>query len=56
MGSIPDLLRRVAESLEQLGDVRVLDLVFHNELTDEGDDWPNLTVYYRRPEVSHGEH
>jgi hypothetical protein len=55
MGNIPALLRRVAESVERLGDVQVLDLVFHNEITEEGDDWPNLTVYYRRPELSNTE-
>lgn len=47
---IPALLRSVADSVETLGDIRVMDVVFHNEITAEG-DWPSMTVYYKRPEV-----
>lgn len=39
------LLRTVADSIEQLGDVRIQDLVLHNEITVEG-AWPSITVYY----------
>ena len=28
-----------------LGDVEVLDLIMHTEITEDG-DWPNLTVYF----------
>jgi hypothetical protein len=42
---VPKLLRRVAEVLEELDPERVLDVVFHKELTDDG--WsPSFTVYF----------
>lgn len=47
-GDVPALLRRVAESIAELGDVEILDLVMHNEITAEG-AWPSLVVYYHRP-------
>ncbi|WP_268895591.1 hypothetical protein [Nocardia sp. CY41] len=39
------LLRTVADSIAQLGDVSIQDLVLHNEITSEG-AWPSITVYY----------
>lgn len=45
-GSVPALLRRVAETIEGMGDIEVNDLVLHTELTSDGDRWPSLTVYY----------
>lgn len=39
------LLRRVARTIDELGDVRVVDLVMHNEVTEDG-NWPSITVYY----------
>jgi len=44
---VPALLRRVADTIEQLGDVEVLDLVMHVEV-DGGDHGyaPSLSVYY----------
>lgn len=42
---VPALLRRVADSITDLGQVEVLDLVMHNEVTEDG-DWPSVTVYY----------
>ena len=42
---VPSLLRRVADTIEGLGDVEVLDLIMHTEITEDG-DWPNLTVYF----------
>lgn len=41
----PALLRAVAESIEELGDIQVTDRVLHNEITADG-DWPSITVYY----------
>jgi len=48
---VPALLRRVAVTIEALGDVEVTDLIMHNEITAEG-DWPSLTVYFHRAEDS----
>jgi hypothetical protein len=42
---VPALLRRVADSIEELGPVEVQDLVLHQEVTAEG-LWPSLTVYF----------
>lgn len=46
--SVPALLRRVADTVEELGSVAVQDIVFHGELDDDGRDWPSMTVYYHR--------
>ncbi|MBF6127912.1 hypothetical protein [Nocardia brasiliensis] len=46
-GDVPALLRTIAATLEELGQVSVQDLVLHNEVTAEG-DWPSVTVYYTR--------
>jgi len=46
-GDVAALLRRVADSLAELGDVTVLDVTFHDEATAEG-NWPSMTVYYSR--------
>lgn len=39
------LLRTIAESIEDLGDVVILDLVFHDEINEHG-SWPAATCYY----------
>jgi len=44
-GDVPGMLRRVAESIEALGNVTVQDITFENEVTDEG-LWPSMTVYF----------
>ena len=44
-GDVAALLRRVAESLEKLGAVEVMDLVMHSEMTEDGTR-PSLTVYF----------
>lgn len=49
-GDVAALLRRVAESITELGEVDVQDVVFHAELDDEGDAWPSVTVYFYPPE------
>ena len=46
-GDVPALLRRIAESVEALGDVSVQHLAFHTEVTVDG-DWPSVTVYFHR--------
>ena len=45
-GDVPALLRRVADTIGDLGEVEIMDLVMHNEITAEG-DWPSITVYYK---------
>ena len=48
-GNVPALLRRVATSIEQLGnDVEIQDVVFHDEQDDQGDSVPMITVYFHR--------
>ncbi|MER7836647.1 hypothetical protein ABTY98_12200 [Streptomyces sp. NPDC096040] len=42
---VPALLRRVADTIENLGPVKVQDLVMHTEITAD-EDRPSLTVYY----------
>jgi hypothetical protein len=44
-GDVPALLRRVADSIEDLGDVTVKDITFHAEPTAAEDDL-TMTVYY----------
>jgi hypothetical protein len=40
---IANLLRRVADTLDQLGALDVHDITFHVDWTDEG-SWPSMTV------------
>lgn len=42
---VPNLLRTVASSIEDLGPITVADLILHNEITADG-NWPSITVYY----------
>lgn len=42
---VPALLRRVAATLEGIPEAEVMDLVMHNEITEDG-SWFSLTVYY----------
>jgi hypothetical protein len=44
-GDVGALLRRVADSLDELGDVTVQDITFHAEPTGDEDDL-TMTVYY----------
>ncbi|WP_328614693.1 hypothetical protein OHS18_43210 [Amycolatopsis sp. NBC_00355] len=46
-GDVAALLRRVADSLDELGDVQVQDITFHSEVTGGKDDL-TMTVYYDR--------
>lgn len=47
-GSVPALLRRLAEAIDKLGDVVIHDVTFHSEATADEDDLM-MTVYYDRP-------
>jgi hypothetical protein len=47
-GRLPRLLNRLADEIRSLGDVEVLDITFHTEVTDDGNR-PQFTVYYYRP-------
>jgi len=44
---VPALLRRVADSVERLGEVDVLDITFRTAPGESGDDL-TMTVYYSR--------
>jgi hypothetical protein len=46
-GDVAALLRRVAGTLDELGDVQVQDVVFGSEVTADEDDL-HMTVYYHR--------
>ena len=46
-GDVAALLRRVADSVDALGDVQVQDVTFHSEVAD-GEDDLSVTVYYSR--------
>lgn len=42
---VPALLRRVADTIEEYGDIEVEDLVFHSPFTPGEDDMA-ITVYF----------
>jgi len=46
-GNVPKLLRSLADHLEELGDVQVMDITFESQPTDAEDDL-SFTVYYQR--------
>lgn len=46
-GSVPALLRRMADAIEAEGDIDVQDLTFQSEVT-EGEDDLTITVYFHR--------
>jgi hypothetical protein len=46
--NVPNLLRRVATSLDALGDIEVQDVVLHSEIDDDGQPSPSITVYFSR--------
>ena len=47
---VPALLRRVADTIEERGEIDVMDITFEKEITAEG-PWPSLTVYYHRRDL-----
>jgi hypothetical protein len=48
-GHVAALLRRVADSLDELGDMDVQDIAFHSEVTDGEDDLMMTVYYYAQP-------
>ena len=44
-GDVASLLRRVADSIDALGDIDVADITFHTEVTKSEDDL-TISVYY----------
>jgi hypothetical protein len=46
-GDVAAVLRRVADTLDGLGDVQVQDITFHSNVAD-GEDDLRVTVYYHR--------
>jgi len=44
-GNVPALLRRVADSIEELGDVQVADITFSSSVSHDEDDL-TVTVYF----------
>jgi hypothetical protein len=47
--SVPALLRRVADTIEQFGSVEIQDLVLHSEVTADGDWWSATVYFYDTP-------
>lgn len=47
-GDLPALLRRVADTIEEIDGALVQDLVLHNDINEHG-DWLSLSVYYTLP-------
>lgn len=44
-GDVPALLRSVADSIDDLNDIQVMDITFHTEPTADEDDL-TMTIYY----------
>jgi hypothetical protein len=47
--NVPRLLRRLAKTVADLGPADVHDITYHVEITEEGREWPSMTVYYTLP-------
>lgn len=47
--SVSALLRRLADALDEMGDIDVSEITFGNDVTEDG-DFPFATVYFTRPE------
>lgn len=48
VGHVPELLRRVADSIDGLGPVEAQDITFDTTVTSEGYEH-SMTVYFHRP-------
>ncbi|MEV4094351.1 hypothetical protein [Streptosporangium saharense] len=46
---VPGLLRKVAESIEDLGEVEVHDLILHQDICSEDENEYSITVYFGYP-------
>jgi len=51
-GNVPALLRRVADSIEELGEVQVADITFSSSVSDDEDDL-TVTVYFDKQPRRH---
>ena len=47
--NVPALLRRLADSVDELGKVEVQDITFETEITEDG-NWCSMTVYFHPAE------
>jgi hypothetical protein len=52
-GNVPALLRRLAETIEQLGAISVQDITFGTEIT-AGGQWHHMTVYFNSSTTTMG--
>jgi hypothetical protein len=52
-GSVPLLLRSVADAIEEFGTAEIQDLVLHIEVNEFG-SWPSITVYFHRGQPAGG--
>jgi hypothetical protein len=48
-GDVAAVLRRVADTFDELGDVQVEDVAFHSEVTDGEDDLSMTVDYHEEP-------
>lgn len=46
--NVPNLLRHLANSLEKHEYESIQDIVFHNEIDEDGEDYPSFTAYYTK--------
>ena len=53
-GDVPGFLRRLADTVQQYGSIEIQDIVFVQEMDDDGDLFPRATVYYHRAEPEEG--
>ncbi|MEO3874414.1 hypothetical protein ABGB18_36950 [Nonomuraea sp. B12E4] len=53
--NVPNLLRRLASTIEGMGKIEIRDLVFHNDTDDDGDPWPFVTIYFDYVQEDEGE-
>ncbi len=51
-GDVAALLRRVADTIDRLGDIQVEDVTFQSRVTD-GEDDLTVTVYYHQEPRRH---
>ena len=46
------LLKRVADAIRSHGEIRVHDITYHDEIDEQGEHRPTMTVYYEREGTS----
>ena len=46
-GNVVKLLNHLAKNIDASEEIAsIQDIVFHNDLDEDGNDWPHFTVYY----------